>query len=356
MGTASATGWGVDRNSAEQLLKGVTRQPLAHVKTLSGGRNSRTYLLTEVGGKAWVVKMYRTLPSDSADRRTAEYHFLEHAQAVGLNNVARVVATDSIANASAFTFLPGAPLGHGATMNQADIEQMGAFIRNLNGVPASDSGLAPAAEACFSIGDHLALIDHRVSQLMRPESVESTTPAARDFVLHVLRPTWDEVHAAAIAASAANGVDVAAALDSRDLCVSPSDFGPHNTLRGPDGRLFFVDFEYSGIDDPAKLVCDTLVHPELAVSRELRREIKRCLCQATAMNAFGHARTQILWAPYLIKWACIVLNILVSPSAGSAASATEPKALAQLDHQLGLAARQTHRAKRVLAEGVEADV
>ena len=39
--------------------------------------------------------------------------------------------------------------------------------------------------------------------------------------------------------------------------LSPSDFGLHNALRGQDGQLRFVDFEYFGWDDPVKLVSDS---------------------------------------------------------------------------------------------------
>ncbi len=35
--------------------------------------------------------------------------------------------------------------------------------------------------------------------------------------------------------------------------VSPSDFGFHNALLDDGGAISFLDFEYSGRDDPAKL-------------------------------------------------------------------------------------------------------
>ena len=37
--------------------------------------------------------------------------------------------------------------------------------------------------------------------------------------------------------------------------MSPSDFGLQNTLFTKN-KLFFIDFEYAGLDDPAKCLLD----------------------------------------------------------------------------------------------------
>ena len=41
-----------------------------------------------------------------------------------------------------------------------------------------------------------------------------------------------------------------------DKCLSPSDFGFHNVIVEKDKILRFIDFEYAGWDDPAKMVSD----------------------------------------------------------------------------------------------------
>ena len=47
--------------------------------------------------------------------------------------------------------------------------------------------------------------------------------------------------------------------------MSPSDFGFHNALATPGGRLVFIDFEYAGWDDPAKLANDFFCQPAVPV-------------------------------------------------------------------------------------------
>ena len=44
-------------------------------------------------------------------------------------------------------------------------------------------------------------------------------------------------------------------LQRKDLCVSPSDFGFQNTLISKN-IVYFIDFEYAGLDDPVKCILD----------------------------------------------------------------------------------------------------
>ena len=48
--------------------------------------------------------------------------------------------------------------------------------------------------------------------------------------------------------------------------ISPSDMGVHNTLRTQEG-VKFIDFEYAGYDDLAKLVTDIVIHPEYQLNK-----------------------------------------------------------------------------------------
>ena len=67
-----------------------------------------------------------------------------------------------------------------------------------------------------------------------------------------------------------HGIDPAADLPIAQRTLSPSDFGFHNALKRPDGRLAFLDLEYFGWDDPAKTIADFLLHPGMELSLPLR--------------------------------------------------------------------------------------
>lgn len=101
-------------------------------------------------------------------------------------------------------------------------------------------------------------------------------------------------------------------LDPDDRTLSPSDFGFHNCLRRSNGELVFLDFEYFGWDDPAKMICDFLLHPAM--------ELSRCLKQRFVDNILGTIkpdqvlldRTETVYPLFGLKWCLILLNPFLS--------------------------------------------
>ena len=74
--------------------------------------------------------------------------------------------------------------------------------------------------------------------------------------------------------------------------ISPSDFGFHNTLVRPDGELQFLDFEYAGFDDPAKLVGDFYACPEIPTPQEtFERFVDRLVFSLNSPRPFAIARS-----------------------------------------------------------------
>ncbi len=99
-----------------------------------------------------------------------------------------------------------------------------------------------------------------------------------------------------------------AALPSAHRCLSPSDFGFHNALLTPDGTLRFLDFEYAGWDDPAKLVCDFFCQPRVPVGLEFWSRMVGALGEGLGMGDSLEARAALLLPAYRLKWCCILLN------------------------------------------------
>jgi hypothetical protein len=81
------------------------------------------------------------------------------------------------------------------------------------------------------------------------------------------------------------------------------------------GELCFLDFEYAGWDDPAKMAGDFFAHPGIPVPREHFDPFLK-----TAMSFSRHAnalelRARLLEPVFRIKWCCIVLNEFVPEAA-----------------------------------------
>jgi hypothetical protein len=129
--------------------------------------------------------------------------------------------------------------------------------------------------------------------------------AARTFVESRLKAMWDRVKSGVIRQAAER--DISPTNPVRAI-VSPSDFGFHNSLIDPQGGASFLDFEYAGRDDPAKLICDFFCQPELSAPIRHYAEFTGHLARSLALQDEDLWRAEVLLDAYRVKWVCIMLN------------------------------------------------
>ena len=68
-------------------------------------------------------------------------------------------------------------------------------------------------------------------------------------------------------------IDFKRILPKSERCLSPSDFGFHNAICDVNGVYHFVDFEYFGWDDPAKMICDFILHPGMDLPNKYKKTL-----------------------------------------------------------------------------------
>jgi hypothetical protein len=314
------------------LAPPTTLQPLA------GGKNNRVMRVSLSDGGNAVLKLYHFDPRDTRDRLGAEWGFLEYVWERGVRQVPEPLACDREAHAGLYGFAPGRRLGEdevdaGAVARATD------FVAAINGVPRRPEALAPGSEACFSLAEHLATVERRVARLAM---LDETAPYAKDAAALVsgrLKPLWDTVSQRIAAQAAEAGIAVDAAIARP--CVSPSDFGYHNALFAQDGAATFIDFEYAGRDDPAKLVCDFFSQPEVPVSLEHFEPFVVAITGPLGLEAEDLWRCRALLPAYRLKWVCIILNEFLPVGASR-------RAFADAGDREARARRQIARAKRHL--------
>lgn len=88
------------------------------------------------------------------------------------------------------------------------------------------------------------------------------------------------------------------------VILSPSDYGLHNFISN-NSNSKFIDFEFAGLDDPVKLVCDFIFHPRNNLSmlnlNYFSNEL-RCVDEKTLQ------KINTLYPIFVIKWILIILN------------------------------------------------
>ncbi len=325
---------------AGAVLAAAGMGPGAALTPLPGGRNNRVFEVDD-GDRRALLKWYFAHRDDTRDRLGAEFGFVRFAWDQGIAAVAEPYACDAGERLALFEFVDGrrpVPGGIGA----GPVAQAAAFFDALNRhrhVPAA-TDLPLASEACFSLEDHLGTVTRRVERLSAMPVGDDLDGEAAALATSGLMPALTDVRNRIEGADGWGDGD----LPARDRCLSPSDFGFHNALVEADGTVRFVDFEYAGWDDPAKMVCDFFWQPQVPVPDELWPAFTEASLAGFDGAERLAARARLLHPLYGLKWCCIALNEFLPVGddrrrfAGPSADADERRAV-QLDLARGLYAR-----------------
>lgn len=269
---------------------------------VGGGRNSQVYRLDCADGRVLALKAYFRHPGDARDRLAVEFGALEFLWARGLRCLPQPLARDAETALGLYSFLPGE---RPDPPTEAEVDAVCAFLAQVHALRQDPgaAGLPEASEACFSLQAVAANIDLRLARLTEVDPGLAQESGLATFLTGELRPAWREL-LAECRALAGSAFETPLAAGQRTL--SPSDVGFHNALRSDIG-LVFLDFEYFGWDDPAKLVADFLLHPGMILSLSLRRRFAAGILDRLAVDGLPR-RVRLAFPLFGIKWCTILLN------------------------------------------------
>jgi hypothetical protein len=169
--------------------------------------------------------------------------------------------------------------------------------------------LAPGSEACFTFHQHLETVERRIRRLAELSPAPSDRALVSDFVNFRLLPAWHIVETRLNNSLSEGGVASSEPITLSDIMISPSDFGFHNALfDDATGRIHFIDFEYAGRDDPAKMIADFFCQPEIPVGMEYFEFFVDLVLTGLGLGKAHRERCLLLLDLYRIKWAAIILN------------------------------------------------
>lgn len=323
--------------AAARLCELAGRPSAVSIDRLAGGKNNRVYRLDFAGGDRLIMKSYHTDPRDTRDRLRHEWEFLAYVTARGVTTVPQPLARDEESRSALYSFVPGRK-ADSDELGQGLIDQAAAFILAANAAPRQPEQLMPGSEACFSLSDHVRTIDRRVERLAALDDGAPHRLQAEELIGRSLIPLWTGIRQ-----SIADVDSYGEALSAPQQCASPSDFGFHNALLDEAGKVTFIDFEYAGRDDPAKLVCDFFCCPEIPVPLRYWSSFIQRLVVGLAFSDDFRRRCELLIDAYRIKWACIILNDFLPLGAAR-------RDFAVSDERSVRCSEQLRKTKRMLAE------
>ena len=294
-------------NAALAALLGLQQKECDRLTVVpfAASGNNRVFAVT-AGERRYAAKVYFRHPADKRDRLQSEYAFLTCAVRAGIQCVPKPVACDPLNGIGVYEYIEGRKI-ETAEIDAGCVDQAARFILQLNQKSAHAAGrdLPNAAEACFSINEHFAMVDGRIARLAGVGTMDELDREAREFVA-ALTARWQLAKAQILRGAQAAGIEPGAVLAER--CISPSDFGFHNALATTGRGICFIDFEYAGWDDPAKLAGDFFSHPAVAVGAMHFDRFLGIALDYSPRQAELAARAHTLLPVFQTKWCCIILN------------------------------------------------
>lgn len=278
------------------------------LEPIKGGRNNKTFCISFDNGAKALLKSYFNSDFDTRNRLASEHAFLEYLHELGCNNVPGVLAVDTGNNLGLYEYIDGRKLS-ASEIGKPEVDAAIDFFCRMNDRKNSPKKkFNPASEACFSLNDHIKTVDNRISKLASINGDSEIDRMAKEFVKNKLADLWAEARQCALDGAASLNISPDKTIAANEKCLSPSDFGFHNALKDASGKIYFFDFEYAGIDDPSRMMCDFFCQPELPVPFEFFHYFVRKICDTLDYSREVSDKAAILLPVYRLKWCCILLN------------------------------------------------
>lgn len=302
------------------------------------GGNNRVLAVGLENGEEVLLKRYLLDARDGRDRAGSEFAALKLMWSSGMRSAARPLYKDPGGAFAVHSLLPGRPLA-GRRVTRAHVDQALGFLRRLQALRGKAARIAAAADSRSCLADYPRHLERRLARI--EAGLPQAPAAARDFVRRSVRPAMEALVARF---KARCGAALGEALPRSRMILSPSDFGFHNAIEGPDGTLRFVDFEYFGWDDPAKLAADFTHHAAHEVPPALKRRFREGLARLVPDRRSFEARLALVDELVAFEWVLIVLNVL-SPESLSRRRFSDPnrEAAALVRERLRLAKTMLRR-------------
>jgi hypothetical protein len=278
----------IQRDDAEAKAKALLGSGIRAFEVLPGGRNNSLFKVTRAGSDICVLKCYLAQPSDPRDRLKTEFDALDFLWRSGERAIPRPLVCDPAQQIAAYSFVEGAAVAP----CDAAVDAATAFAGRLRTYAA----LPAAKQLRGRLARHAAVaIDHEGASRYPRFVEDSLLPAAENLMTSL--------------AERMGPIELARPIPQSARTLSPSDFGFHNALRTRAGEFVFLDFEYFGWDDPAKLAGDFLLHPGMALDEALAGRLLWGLIPSGLRGRGGMAvRLRRLYPLLGLVWCAILLN------------------------------------------------
>lgn len=280
------------------------------MEPIGGGRNSRVFRLEDQSDKRYLLKLYFHEVDDPRNRLLTEFEFLKFLWEKGLRCIPEPIQKVESKGFAIYQFIEGEKID-GERVTDGDLETVVAFLTHLKKLKDDPAirDFQRASEAFFSVAEVVENVHWRFQRLIYlKEGQEEEYRHLKIFLEQELKPFFDDYLKWCLEKLDLAKLSFTEEIPWEERTLNPSDFGFHNAIRQRNGQMIFLDFEYVGWDDPAKMVCDFLLHPAMDLSLKQKQFFLDRIFSTFRNYKTLIPRTTILYPLFALKWCLIFLN------------------------------------------------
>jgi len=293
----------------EETVRAVFGAAPEQCERLEGGANN-VCLRIVVDGRTVLGKVYFRHPRDRRDRLGAEFGMLAFLWRHGIRCIPEPLAQHRESNTGFYQFIEGrCPTPEEISLNE--VRQMSELLSTMSTLKNRTGAdhLPAGSDASSAIRDYLECVRGRLDRILSHARSSASSEQFRTYAEDELDPAHTDLMEYIVSSAETRGLDLDAKLSRDQLTLNPADHGFHNTLRGRDGKLVFLDFEYAGWDDPVQMLANACLQPRVPLPAGLRVAFVRETLMRLACDQHGLVeRLQTVYPLLAFKWALIMLN------------------------------------------------
>lgn len=258
------------------------------------GRNNKVFKV-HIKNNKYVLKFFSSKSYSYKPRMKREINFLKLANSLNIDNVPLLISYSFKENYIFISYLEGCQL---SLISKNDLRSISNFIHIIN--KNKKRYVIKAIDCCNSLKDHINLINKKYRFFIKKANLNKDVS---HFLKYKFLPKKN-----LIIQNIKNNIikkKLYKRNTQKEKIISPSDLSLLN-LKKNKKKLYYFDFEYAGLDDPLKLICDIICNPSNKFSN-------KNLFSETILNNFGlikkHHNLLDLFIPlHKLKWCLIILN------------------------------------------------
>jgi len=275
------------------------------ISRIRKGRNNKVFLFKKKKEKM-IIKKYKSNFSTEYSRFLTEKIFLEFLKKKKINNVPKIIFFDEKKKIIYLTFIDGKPIRR---VQKNHLISCLKFLKKINfKTTYNNFKFQNASDACLSIDDHIKTCQVRISKLFKKhKNNNKIDKKILSFLKIEITPSFEKINIEVN--KKFSKAKMKKKLNKNSLILSPSDFGFHNIIYNKN-KLFFIDFEYAGWDDPLKIICDFFLNPDYTISRADKKFFLNKFIHIFGKKLLNADNLRLILKFHFLKWVCVILNQL----------------------------------------------